>query len=173
MKFTDKHKSELSDLLEIQQSTQPLLDAQFNRILELKSLFDHNKCFNPECSGYEADEEDYRYCVFCGSALYKHNPEMNITHFDVIWINFLKHFYPKHWNDFPHVEMMAIGYDFIINLAKKLRRKPGAYESMVPHSPRRVIMDSVDPLKMNGYHPGLILHFTEYLKEKSEEIQVQ
>lgn len=50
--------------------------------------------------------------------------------------------------------------EYLDNLSKEIQ------ERILPKSEIDIIINSDHPLKINGFHPALLLHFNEYINER-------
>ena len=59
-------------------------------------------------------------------------------------------------------ELDEINVDFTKYINNKCT--PEQLEKFMPKSALEVIIQSMHPLKQNGFHPALVYHFTEFIK---------
>lgn len=71
----------------------------------------------------------------------------------------------------PNEEIQEIGIAFKAYLENVFEGKMDKLEPIWDISPMTVIMGQGQPFKMKGYHPALILHFTEFVKIEAEKFQ--
>jgi len=76
--------------------------------------------------------------------------------------------------NFPNInltneEAIEIGKEFKKYLIDKFKDKSEILEKIWDINLIRVIMDQNNPLKINGYNPALVLHFTQFVETKQKE----
>lgn len=69
----------------------------------------------------------------------------------------------------PNEMLIELGEHFKEYLQKKFEDKMDKLESIWDISPIKVIMQQGHPLKMNGYHPALLLHFSDFITKMNSE----
>ncbi len=92
-------------------------------------------------------------------------------------LEFFPHFiranYPE-ISDVSNEDLMEIGKDFKSYLIEKFKDKEDKLEPIWDIDAKTVIMNQVskDPFMVNGYNPGLIIHFGDFVeKMKNENVE--
>jgi len=82
--------------------------------------------------------------------------------------HFIRMNYPSMGNE-KNVLLIAFGEEFKTYLENKFE---GQMEKLAPIwdiNPKTVIMKVGHPFRHNGYHPALLLHFTDFISQMVEE----
>lgn len=88
---------------------------------------------------------------------------MNLEHFPL----FLRVFYSH--LDLPFEDVQDIGMGFKTYLEKLFEDKMDKLEPIWDIEPLTIVINMENPIRMSGYHPALVLHFTEYVKIEAEK----
>ena len=67
-------------------------------------------------------------------------------------------------------EAIEIGNMFKCYLEEKLKDKQDLLNKISNISPNKIILNLNHPLKINGYEPELLAHFSEFIKMKQSEM---
>lgn len=81
---------------------------------------------------------------------------------------FLAKNFKEAFNQMNVSDMDQLGEEFHRYLAVKLSKEQ--MEKIFPVSEIDVIMNSDNPLKVHGFHPAYLLHFTEWIKIMQEQV---
>lgn len=76
---------------------------------------------------------------------------------------FLRKNFPMVGNSMSNEDCDAIGEDFMSYLEIKVSEE--GRNKIIPKNNMEIILNVDHPLKQNGFHPALYLHFEEFLKE--------
>ena len=92
---------------------------------------------------------------------------MNLDYFP----NFIRSIFKEpEIQNMPNEEMEELGIAFKSYPEENFKGKEDKLELIWDISPKSVIKRiATDPFAMNGYSPGLILHFTEFVRKNKEE----
>lgn len=87
-------------------------------------------------------------------------------------INYFPMFCRAHYSplqDEPNDVLIELGASFKKYLEEEYAGNMDKLESIWDISPKNVMLNINHPLKMKGYHPALLYHFSEFVKKLYEE----
>jgi len=82
---------------------------------------------------------------------------------------FLRKNYPQVMGVVENEQCDEIGVEFDKYMKEKCAEE--VLEKIMPKDAMEVILQADHPLKMNGFHPALLLHFDEFVKKMQSEIE--
>jgi len=91
---------------------------------------------------------------------------MNLEHFPM----FIRTFYPQ-LSDISLEEVQGIGEAFKTYLEDMFKDKMDKLEDFWNIDPLYVVMNMEHPTMMNGYHPALVYHFSEFVAMQAEDFK--
>lgn len=75
--------------------------------------------------------------------------------------------------DASNEELNAIGILFKEYLQKKFEGEEDKLDAIWAIDPTDVILNMGHPFKVNGYHPALVIHFSDFCKNRVTEAQLK
>ena len=82
---------------------------------------------------------------------------------------FIRKNFPEMGNELTNEQIDEIAEDFHDHLNNILNEDQK--EKIIPKSPIEVIMNSDHPLKVNGFEPGYVLHFTQWIEDEVKKYE--
>jgi hypothetical protein len=87
-------------------------------------------------------------------------------------VQYFPHFIRKNFPEAPgtNEQLIEIGKEFKAYLEETFKGKEDKLVEIWNISPMKVIMNSEHPLKVNGYDPVFVFHFTEFVEKIKKEL---